>query len=84
MKEQPQTARWRVIWDIAWHRFGIISSIVSDANARTIALLFYFTILAPFGLISSFFTDPLHHKSSAGWLKRDALPTDIDSAKQQG
>lgn len=85
----------RELWQIAWHRFNVILSVVSDANARAISVLFYFTILVPFGLGSRLFSDPLRQKTiqdeqgqpqHAGWawLERDPLPTDIDSARRQG
>lgn len=82
----------RDIFDVAWHRFSIISSIISDANARMISVIFYFTILVPFGIGSSLLSDPLRRKTTSGnmahpglaWVDRDPVPTDLDSAKQQG
>ena len=85
----------REIWDIIWHRFNVIMAVVSDANARAIAIFFYFTILVPFGLGSRFMSDPLRQKlvtDSNGkqrpvgqeWINRDPVPTDVDSARQQG
>jgi hypothetical protein len=85
----------RELWDIAWHRFNVIQAIVSDANARIIAILFYFTILIPFGLGSRLLSDPLKLKmvkdsdgkvKSVGqaWHKREPVPSDLDSARQQG
>jgi hypothetical protein len=85
----------REIWDIAWHRFNVIQAIVSDANARIIAILFYFTVLVPFGLGSRFMSDPLNLKMVQGsdgkmksvgqvWHKREPVPNDINSARQQG
>lgn len=85
----------REIWDIAWHRFTVIQDVVSDANARIIAVLFYFTILVPFGLMSTLFSDPLRNKMIKGadgkqkhaglaWFDREPVPSDHDSARQQG
>ena len=86
----------RDLWDVAWHRFNIITSIIGDANARIISTLFYFTILAPFGLASRLMSDPMRQKTitdentgqqrHAGleWATREPVPTDIDSARQQG
>jgi len=71
--------------NLAWHRFTIITSIISDTNARVVVVIFYFTIFLPFGLISRLFSDPLRIKNPQNvWLKRDPLPTDLDSARQQG
>ncbi|MEM9954156.1 MAG: hypothetical protein AAFV93_06970 [Chloroflexota bacterium] len=82
------------LWDIAWHRFQVIQAVVSDANARIIAILFYFTILVPFGLGYSLTGDPFMQKqvtkdgkqrpAGQAWHDRDPVPTDINSARQQG
>lgn len=80
----------RDLFDAAWHRFNVILGVVADANARTISILFYFTILVPFALVSILFTDPLQKKRAAGsnagkaWVERDAIPTTIESAREQG
>ncbi len=81
----------REIWEIIWHRFNVILSVVGDANARVISLLFYFTILVPFGIGASLLTDPLRQKKTANnspagmdWLEREPVPHDLDSAKRQG
>jgi hypothetical protein len=85
----------RDYWKLAWHRFNIITGIISDTNARVVALIFYFTILVPFGLGSTLFSDPLRRKTTRddsgqpqhaglGWVERDPVPDDIDSARQQG
>lgn len=85
----------RDIFDVAWHRFSIISSIISDANARIISVLFYFTILVPFGIGSTLLSDPLRRKVTRAvdgsiqhpglaWIDRDPVPNDLDSARQQG
>jgi len=73
----------------------VILSVVSDANARAIATLFYFTLLVPFGVGSALFSDPLRQKvitddngmrrpSGREWAKRDPVANDLDSARQQG
>ncbi len=73
------------IWDIAWERFNVITSVIADGNGRFIATLFYFTIMIPFGILSSLTMDPLRIKDSdTSWLKREPVPTDIESAREQG
>jgi hypothetical protein len=74
----------RELMQIAWHRFNVISGVVSDTSARVVSTLFYFTVLVPFGIGSVFFSDPMRTKEDAAWLDREPVPTDIDSAKQQG
>lgn len=73
------------IWDLAWERFNVITSVVADGNGRFIATLFYFTIMVPFGIISALTMDPLRIKSNdPEWLPREPVPTDIESAREQG
>lgn len=73
------------LFSLAWDRLKIIIGIVSDRQARAVATLFYFTILAPFGLISHFMTDPLQQKSQTDrWLERPPVPTDLEAARRQG
>lgn len=75
----------RELIDEAWERFKVIAAIVGDGNARAISILFYFTVLVPFGLISIFFTDPLRIKNNTPqWIDREPVPSDLESAKEQG
>lgn len=69
----------------AWQRFGLITSIIGDFQGRVIAILFYFTVLVPFGVGSRLFSDPLHLKRQDGeWLQRDEVAHDLESAQRQG
>lgn len=71
-------------WEIAWQRFSLNSSIVADGNGRFITTVFYFTILVPFGLLSSLFMDPLRvRRGDPAWHAREAVPSDLDSAREQ-
>lgn len=82
------------IWDVAWHRFRVIQGVVSDANARAITILFYFTLLVPFGIGYRLLADPFGeapatddtNKVTVGqaWHPREAVPTDLDTARRQG
>ena len=70
-----------------WERFSLIASIVGDIQSRFIATLFYFTFLVPFGLISRFFSDPMHMRPDPdrkGWLTRPPVGNQLDDAKNQG
>lgn len=85
MSVVKQEVMLKEIWDIAWQRFNVITSVVADGNGRFIATLFYFTIMVPFGIISSLTMDPLRIKSTESeWLQREPVPTDLESAKEQG
>lgn len=75
----------KTVWNIAWRRFSENSAIVAELNGRFIATLFYCTVLVPFGLLSALFMDPLRIKGKqATWLQREPVPSDIESARQQG
>lgn len=74
----------RTLFETAWQRFNVISSVVGDASAGVISTLFYFTVLVPFGIGSVLFSDPLRRKQDPTWLEREPVPTDVASAKQQG
>lgn len=75
----------KTIWEIAWNRFSVNSSIIADGNGRFIATLFYFTIMVPFGLLSALTMDPLDIKRvNARWHKREDAAADIESAREQG
>ena len=75
----------REINSIAWNRLKVIAAILGDVNGRLVLTAFYFTVLMPFGIGSALFSDPLHKKeTTTGWLKREPVSSDVESAKQQG
>lgn len=79
--------RLRDILSLMWKRLGIIASIVGDVQGRFIATLFYYTILAPFGLIAQRSTDPLRRQvesTDSYWLERPPVPSELEAAKRQG
>jgi hypothetical protein len=72
---------------ISWERFKIITGIIGDVQGRLIAILFYFTILVPFGIASRLLSDPLNIKrtaSSTAWLERHPASREIEAAQRQG
>jgi hypothetical protein len=70
---------------LAWKRFAIVTAIVGDLQGRAIATAFYYTILAPFGLIASrAVRDPLDRRSAPGWVVREPVDNRLESAKRQG
>ncbi len=75
------------LFQLAWARLLVITSVIGDAQGRLIALIFYFTILVPFGIGSRLLTDPLRRDLPAGdstWVERDTLIHTLDEAKKQG
>jgi hypothetical protein len=75
----------REIIRVAWERLKVISAVVGEAQARGIATLFYFTVLAPFGLASRLLSDPLRLRpEQASWVAREPVSNELDAARQQG
>lgn len=70
---------------LARKRFNLVTSIVGEVQGSIIVTGFYYTILVPFGLGSRFLMDPLRRKQGIQqWQQRPPVPSDLDSAKQQG
>ncbi len=74
----------RDVFGLGLKRFNLAAGIVGEVQGKGITYVFYFTVLVPFGIISRLFTDPMHLKASPSWRKRDAVPTDLESAQGQG
>jgi len=81
---EAKESEMKEIWRIAWQRFSIHSTIIAELNGRFIATAFYFSVLVPFGLLSTLFMDPLRRRAAPKWLERAPLPADIAAAKEQG
>jgi hypothetical protein len=69
---------------LAWKRLSLITEIIGEVQSRILLTGLYYTIVAPFGLLSQLISDPLHKKGEAHWVKREAVSNDIDSARGQG
>jgi hypothetical protein len=70
----------------AWARFKVISRIIGNFQSRVLLTLFYFLILAPFGLAVRMFRDPLGLKPRQGshWFQRaSAAPASFEGARRQ-
>ncbi len=67
----------RKIWR-GWLRVG---RAIGDIVARIVLTLLYFTLVLPFGLISTLLRDPLDLRPHApGWRERQTAPGTIDEA----
>jgi hypothetical protein len=68
----------------AWLRLG---QFLGDILARIVLTIFYFTILLPFGIGVTWFSDPLEVRRSAprGWHARppEAHGTTLEDARRQ-
>lgn len=69
---------------LAWARWKIIGEVYADFQARLIAVLFYFTIFAPFALAARLFSDPLRIRTTdPGWVERGPVGSTLDDARRQ-
>lgn len=72
------------IFQTAWNRWKIIGDVFGDAQARLLAVLFYFTIFAPFALGVRLLSDPLRiRKPAPSWLDREPVGHTLDEARRQ-
>ena len=72
----------RKLWS-AWMRFG---HFMGDIVGRVVMTLFYFTILLPFGVIVTLFSDPLDHKHKnkpPAWHARTTGDRTLEEARRQ-
>jgi hypothetical protein len=68
----------------AWQRWQIIGDVFNDLVGRLIAVLFYFTVFAPFALGVRLLSDPLHiRKPVRRWLDREPVSTTLEDARRQ-
>ena len=72
----------RTLWR-AWKRLG---QFMGDVLARVVLTLFYFTLLAPFGMGVTWLSDPLHTRRPEGklaWPVRQNDEPSIENARRQ-
>lgn len=77
----------RDVLALMWERLKIIAAIIGDVQGRLIAILFYFTILVPFGIGSRLLSDPLRLRlapNSKYWLNRPPVENALEAASRQG
>lgn len=75
------------IFRLTWARFTVIAAAYGDMQGRAIATLFYFTVLAPFGIASSLLSDPLQRKNNRAtpsWIDRVPVDHTVEGAGRQG
>lgn len=68
----------------AWERYKLFGEILGDAQGRFFTLLFYFTIMVPFGIGARLFGDLLNLKHETQWLEREPVSTTLEDAQRQG
>ena len=70
----------RIVWD-GWVKVG---HAIGDFIGRLFLTIIYFTIVAPFGLITRFLRDPMQVKGdgSPEWFARGDSESTIDDARR--
>lgn len=69
-----------------WHGWKELAAYIGDFQARLLLTVFYFTVLAPFGLAVRFLADPLdvrRRRATSGWKARKTQEADMRAARQQ-
>ena len=69
-----------------WERWKVIARKIGDVQSRVMLVVFYFLILAPFGLAVRMLSDRLQLKqqSFSRWLPKERKTTALwDSARRQ-
>jgi len=72
------------LWDIVWKRNRVLVNIFADFQGRAVALIFFFTIMVPFGIGVRLLGDPLHRKAPIQWRPREAVGKTLEEARRQG
>ncbi len=69
-----------------WRKWKAISDRVANVQARILLTVFYFTVMAPFGLWQGFVADRLRLKRSevsSFWLDRSTTDRTLEDARRQ-
>lgn len=69
-----------------WNRWVVLARKIGNFQSRVLLTLFYFVIVAPFGLVMSLLGDPLRRRkppADSGWSIREQHESDLKAAKRQ-
>jgi hypothetical protein len=69
-----------------WHDWKEIAECIGEFQSRWLLTVFYFTLLAPFGLLLRFASDPLEIYSKpkqSGWISRRTTDVAIRQGRRQ-
>jgi hypothetical protein len=82
MDSQPE---WGASLGAAWRWWKILAKKAANIQARVFLTLFYFTVIAPVGLIARIASDPLRIKrvgATPAWQARDTRTPDIAESRR--
>ena len=67
-----------------WMRAAMV---IGEFNSRVILGVFYYLVMAPFGIVRRLFGDPLDrglgNRTTTAWVKRERRPVDRESYERQ-
>ena len=69
-----------------WSRWRELSQKAADMQARVLLIVFYFTLMAPFGVVFGLLKDPLRIKSRPSgtyWVERKPSSETLADAQRQ-
>jgi len=69
-----------------WSRWKELSQKAADVQARVFLTIFYFTLMAPFGLVFGLMKDPLrvkHRPTGTYWVDRKPVSESLADAHRQ-
>jgi hypothetical protein len=68
-----------------WQKWLAISRMAGNFLARILVSIFYFTLMLPFNIGVTYFSDPLQIKNRPlrFWLPREAQPDSLERARRQ-
>ncbi|MFN2168892.1 MAG: hypothetical protein ACK2U9_21875 [Anaerolineae bacterium] len=70
-----------------WSRWLVLARKIGNFQSRVILTIFYFLVVAPFGLAVRILSDPLHVRrgraGTSGWIEREARAGDLEDARRQ-
>jgi len=70
-------------WTTVWKKWKAFGRRAGDFLGRLLMTIFYFTLAAPFGLVVTFFSDPLKLKRRPPrWEPRPKEATDLERARE--
>lgn len=71
---------------LGWAKWRELSRRAGELQARIILTIFYFTLVAPFGLLRGFLSDPLRLRPASqgrAWLPRRTRDLSLEDARRQ-
>lgn len=72
------------MFKIARERWKVFNQILADSTAWFFSLVFYYTVMIPFGIGMRLLGDPLAMKTAPHWRDREPVLSSLEEARRQG